>query len=44
MNIAEVQMRENAYYVHIGLNDPLRGRTYGQVETICSFETVLFKE
>ncbi len=37
-------MRENTYYVHIGLNDQLRGRTHGQDETLCSFETILFKE
>ena len=44
MNVSEEQMRENAYTVHIGLNENVLGRTFGRAETLCSFETLQFED
>lgn len=44
MNVSEEQMRENAYTVHIGLNEAILGRTFGGAESLCSFETLQFED
>ncbi|MEN6341527.1 MAG: flavodoxin family protein [Methanospirillum sp.] len=44
MNVSEEQMRENAYTVHIGLNEHVLGRTFGRAESLCSFETLQFED
>jgi multimeric flavodoxin WrbA len=44
MNVSEEQMRENAYTVHIGLNENVLERTFGRAESLCSFETLQFED
>lgn len=43
MNVSEQQMKEYSYPVHIGLNENVLHRTFGQTETFCSFETLQFE-
>jgi multimeric flavodoxin WrbA len=44
MNVSEDLMNEYQYPVHIGLNEKLMSRTFGQAETLCSFETLQFED
>jgi len=44
MNVSEEQMKEYHYPVHIGLNENLLSRTFGQAESLCSFETLQFED
>ncbi len=44
MNVSEDLMKEYQYPVHIGLNENLLGRTFGQAESLCSFETLQFED
>ncbi|MDD5760069.1 MAG: flavodoxin family protein [Desulfobulbaceae bacterium] len=44
MNVSEQQMQEYSYPVHIGLNENVLRRTFGQAESLCSFETLQFED
>src|SRR5450631_1745693 len=44
MNISEEMMKEYHYPVHIGLNENVLSRTFGQAESLCSFETLQFED
>jgi multimeric flavodoxin WrbA len=44
MNVSEETMTEHHYPVHIGLNESVLSRTFGQAETLCSFETLQFED
>jgi len=44
MNVPEAQMKEYAYQVHIGLNENVLSRTFGQSESLCAFETLQFAD
>ena len=44
MNVSEELMKEYHYPVHIGLNENLLSRTFGQAESLCSFETLQFED
>jgi len=44
MNLPEDQMKEFQYPVHIGLNESVLARTFGNAETLCSFETLQFED
>jgi len=44
MNVSEQLMKEYSYPVHIGLNENVLGRTFGQSEALCSFETLQFAD
>jgi multimeric flavodoxin WrbA len=44
MNVSEDLMNEYRYPVHIGLNENLLGRIFGQAESLCSFETLQFED
>ena len=44
MNVSEDLMKEYRYPVHIGLNENLLSRTFGQAESLCSFETLQFED
>jgi multimeric flavodoxin WrbA len=44
MNVSEEIMREFNYPVHIGLNENILRRTFGQAESLCSFETLQFED
>jgi multimeric flavodoxin WrbA len=44
MNVSEQLMREYGYPVHIGLNESVLGRTFGEAESLCSFETLQFED
>jgi multimeric flavodoxin WrbA len=44
MNIPEPLMNEYQYPVHIGLNEDVLARTFGEAETLCSFETLQFED
>lgn len=44
MNVSEEIMKENHYPVHFGLNENVLTRTFGQAETLCSFETLQFED
>ena len=37
-------MNEYQYSVHIGLNESVLRRTFGQAESLCSFETLQFED
>ena len=43
MNLPENLMNEYHYPVHIGLNENILGRIFGQAESLCSFETLQFE-
>ncbi|MFA4860835.1 flavodoxin family protein [Methanoregula sp.] len=44
MNVSEEQMKEHQYPVHIGLNEGVLARTFGQAESLFSFETLQFED
>ncbi|HET6421225.1 MAG TPA: flavodoxin family protein [Geobacteraceae bacterium] len=44
MNVSQELMNEFHYNVHIGLNENLLRRTFGQAESLCSFETLQFED
>jgi multimeric flavodoxin WrbA len=44
MNVSEDMMKEYHYPAHIGLNENLLRRTFGQAESLCSFETLQFED
>ncbi len=44
MNVSEEMMKEHHYPVHIGLNESVLSRTFGQSESICCFETLQFED
>jgi multimeric flavodoxin WrbA len=44
MNVSEELMKEYHYPVHMGLNENVLRRTFGQAETLCSFETLQFED
>jgi multimeric flavodoxin WrbA len=44
MNVSEQLMKECSYSVHIGLNENVLSRTFGQAESLCSFETLQFED
>lgn len=44
MNVSEQQMKEFHYTVHTGLNESVLARTFGQAESLCSFETLQFED
>jgi hypothetical protein len=44
MNVPEVLMKEYSYPVHIGLNENVLSRTFGQAESLCCFETLQFED
>jgi multimeric flavodoxin WrbA len=44
MNVSEHQMKAVQYPVHIGSNEAILARTFGQAETLCSFETLQFED
>jgi|WetSurMetagenome_2_1015567.scaffolds.fasta_scaffold314063_2 multimeric flavodoxin WrbA len=45
MNVSEQMMKEVQYPVHIGLNESVLTRTFGEkAETLCSFETLQFED
>jgi multimeric flavodoxin WrbA len=44
MNVSEEMMIEYHYPVHIGLNENVLSRTFGQAESLCSFETLQFED
>lgn len=44
MNVSEELMKEHQYMVHIGLNENVLSRIFGQAETLCSFETLQFAD
>jgi multimeric flavodoxin WrbA len=44
MNVSELQMNEYGYPVHIGMNESVLSRTFGQAESLCSFETLQFED
>ncbi|NVN93181.1 MAG: flavodoxin family protein [Desulfuromonadales bacterium] len=44
MNVPEDMMKELNYPVHIGLNENVLGRIFGQAESLCSFETLQFED
>ena len=43
MNVSEQLMKEQNYPVHLGLNENVLRRTFGQTETLCVFETLQFE-
>ena len=44
MNVSEELMKEYQYPVHMGLNENVLRRTFGEAETLCSFETLQFED
>jgi multimeric flavodoxin WrbA len=44
MNMPEHMMKEYGYPVHIGLNENVLTRIFGQAESLCSFETLQFED
>lgn len=44
MNVPEHLMKEYGYPVHIGLNENVLSRTFGQSESLCCFETLQFED
>ena len=44
MNVSEEQMKEPPYSVHIGLNESVLARIFGQAESFFSFETLQFED
>jgi multimeric flavodoxin WrbA len=44
MNVPEHLMKEYCYHVHIGLNENVLSRTFGQSESFCCFETLQFED
>jgi multimeric flavodoxin WrbA len=44
MNVSEDLMKQNSYPVHMGLNENVLRRIFGQAESLCSFETLQFED
>jgi DNA polymerase III epsilon subunit len=44
MNVSEELMKQNSYPIHLGLNEGVLGRIFGEAETLCSFETLQFED
>jgi len=44
MNVSEQQMKESGYALHIAANAHILGRTFGNTESFCSFETLQFED
>ena len=44
MNVSEALMKEHQYPVHMGLNEGVLTRIFGQSESLCSFETLQFAD
>jgi multimeric flavodoxin WrbA len=44
MNVSESMMKDNHYPVHIGLNEAVLSRTFGQAESLCCYETLQFED
>jgi len=44
MNVSEEVMKEYHYAVHIGVNENVLSRIFGQAESLCSFETLQFED
>ena len=44
MNVSEQVMKENHYPLHISMNENVLSRTFGQAESLCSFETLQFED
>ncbi|WP_321505753.1 flavodoxin family protein [uncultured Methanoregula sp.] len=44
MNVSEAQLKELHYPVHIGFNESVLARTFGQAESFLSFETLQFED
>ncbi len=44
MNVSKDLMNEHKYPVHIGLNEEVLRRTFGQSESLCVFETLQFED
>ena len=44
MNVSEELMKQHGYPVHIGLNEGVLTRIFGQVESLCAFETLQFAD
>ena len=44
MNVPEHMMKEFNYSVHFTLNENILSRTFGQAESLCSFETLQFED
>ena len=44
MNVSEEVMKEYHYPVHIGVNENVLSRIFGQAESLCSFETLQFED
>jgi len=44
MNVSEALMKEHQYPVHMGLNEGVLTRIFGQSESLCSFETLQFED
>jgi multimeric flavodoxin WrbA len=44
MNVSKQQMKEFGYNLHIAANAHILGRTFGNTESLCSFETLQFDD
>lgn len=44
MNLPEQLMNEYQYPVHMNLNESVLARTFGEAESLCSFETLQFED
>jgi multimeric flavodoxin WrbA len=44
MNVSEQQMKDSLYTVHTGLNENVLSRTFGNAESLFSFETLQFED
>jgi hypothetical protein len=44
MNVSEAQMKEPPYSVHIGLNESVLARIFGQSESLFCTETLQFED
>ena len=44
MNVSEYLMKDYHYTVHTGLNESVLNRTFGQAESLFSFETLQFED
>ena len=44
MNVSEQLMKEYCYPVHIGVNENVLNRTFGQAKSFCAFETLQFED
>jgi hypothetical protein len=44
MNVSEQMMKDHQYTVHTGLNENVLARTFGNAESLFSFETLQFED